>query len=137
MLTVNSVGFYKKVKQIKGKPPVFSGKYEELHFATYPARTQLPAIVINCRAVGEFDGLYFIRVRLGERVIYESAPASLRGRGARNGEDLVVVSDIESIAFHSTGVYVFDIIFNDVLLYSAPLALTWKTNQLKMYTADR
>ena len=77
------------------------------------------------------------KLRRGREQKSGGALRALRGRGARNGEDLVVVSDIESIAFHSTGVYVFDIIFNDVLLYSAPLALTWKTNQLKMYTADR
>ena len=135
MLTVNSVEFYERVEQVNGQP-VFAGKYEQLHFANYPATTRIPAIAIYIHADGAFKGSYFIRVRLGERIIFKSTPTSIHGPDTGDGENIGLVNAIESITFHSTGVYMFDIVFEDVVIYSAPLTLTWKTNKLKR-TASR
>jgi hypothetical protein len=121
-LTVKSVEFFKSVSQVNGQP-IFSGKYTELHFEKYPVTTEMPAIAINCHAAGKFDALYSIRARLGDQIIFESAPSLIHGRDAGGGGDIGFIGNIKAITFPGTGLYMFDIIFDGQVIHSEPLIL--------------
>lgn len=127
MLSVNSFVFYENVATRSDGTPLFSGKYEELIFDKYPITTDLNVFAIEMHAIGDFDGLFQIKVFLGEQLIHETAPSLIHGRDEGGGGNIGFHGSIQKIKFPTPGIYKFDILFNNEVLHSASLTLLGPT----------
>ena len=122
MLIVEAVEFWKNVEMKNGQP-IFSERYNHIQFKHYPITVEALNLAIHFRAIGDFDGYYFVRVRLGDQIIHETSLNGLHGRDAGGGGNFGIVANIQQITFPSPGVYTFDIIIEDPVLYSMPLTV--------------
>lgn len=132
MLTVKSATFYKNVHQVAGQQPVFSGKYNELEFDSYPVTTDIATLAFDFHAAGELNFLFFIRVRVGDQVIHETALSHITAHDRGTGGDFGFIGNIQGITFPTPDIYWFDIVVKempsgeDSVLHSTLLKLTQK-----------
>jgi hypothetical protein len=102
----------------------FTGEFKELVFKVYPVIAKEFTIAIDYHAVGMVKGLMFIRVRSGNETIYESALSNIEIKGIGDGKDFGMITKINDITFPRQGLYMFDIVFDNVVLHSAPLTIS-------------
>lgn len=130
MLAVIGVEFWKNVKMQNGQP-VYSGKYDQLHFDHYPVTVDVLHLAIHFRALGDFDGYYFIRVRHEDQIVHETSLSAVHGRDAGGGGSFDMVANVQGVTFPNPGQYIFEVMIEDTMLYGAPLTLTGSTNSQK------